>query len=195
MTIRSCFVSWLQVATLLHTVYRAMLALLFRLNSRWLPSILRCAFETCVLRVDSWRESDEEKAAHQIAFDRRIGSRIDSELAWLRAEASEPSWPSFPTKRAIPKRRGLSLKAIETTETLEADEVQERVNYHLAALWLKQHKQFFREVAIPSWLVEIAATYVGWTLLANGKGGDKGDRYDRGPSEWNNVSSNCCRDV
>lgn len=167
--------------------YRAMLALLFRLNARWLPSILRCAFEASILRVKSWRESDEQKAAHQIAFDRRTSSRINSELEWLREETAEPCWPIFPTKRATPKRRGLGRRAIEATDTLEADEVQKRVNYHLTALWLKQHKQFFRGVAVPSWMIAIATSYLEWTLLANGKGEDKDERYDRGPTEWNDV--------
>jgi hypothetical protein len=167
--------------------YRAMLALLFRLNVRWLPCILRCAFEASILRVESWHESEEQKTAHQIAFEARITSRVDTELAWLRTEASEPSWPIFPTKRATPKYRGLGRKDDEVTETREADEVQERVNYHLAALWLKQHKQFFRGVAAPPWMIEIGTNYVDWTLLANGKGGGKEERYDRGPSEWNNV--------
>lgn len=167
--------------------YRAMLALLYRLNVRWLPSILRCAFDASILRVESWREEEEQKKTHQIAFETRISSRVESELAWLRTGTSEPAWPVFPTKRATPKNRGLGRKNKGASQTLDAEEVQERVNYHLAALWLTQHKQFFRGVPAPPWIIEIGNRYAEWTLLANGKGGDKEERYDRGPSEWNNV--------
>jgi hypothetical protein len=167
--------------------YRAILALLFRLNVRWIPSVMRCAFEASVLVVESWNDSEEEKLAHRVAFDARISARIDTELAWLRGYGPEPGWPKFPTKRATPRRRGIGQKPVEATAIANADEAQERVNYHLAALWLGQHQQFFRGVPVPSWMSDIAITYIEWTLLANGKGEDKTERFDRGPSEWNSV--------
>ena len=61
------------------------------------------------------------------------------------------------------------------------------MNYHLAALWLKQNRQFFRGVPVPSWMLDISMSYAEWTLIANGKGQDKGERFDRGPFEWNDV--------
>jgi hypothetical protein len=167
--------------------YRAILALLFRLNARWLPSILRCAFEASVLAVESWNDSEEEKIAHQASFSARIGSRIGSELTWLRGEGVEPGWSTFPTKRATARRRGIGRRQDEVASIVEADEVQHRVNYHLAALWLKQNRQFFRGVPVPSWMLDISMSYAEWTLIANGKGQDKGERFDRGPFEWNDV--------
>lgn len=167
--------------------YRAILPLLFRLDLRWLPSILRCAFEASIDAVGFWNDSEEEKMAHQASFNERVESRIRKELAWLRGEGSEPIWPTFPIKRAIRRRRGIRLGKGEIATTVDTDEDQDRVNYHLAALWLKQNRQFPRGVPMPSWMLDIVATYTEWTLLANGKGQDKGDRFDRGPSEWNDV--------
>jgi hypothetical protein len=167
--------------------YHAILPLLFRLNAKWLPSILRCAFEASVLTVESWNDSEEEKLAHQASFNSRIGSRIGKELAWLRGKDSEPGWPTFPTKRATLRRRGIGRRREEVASAVDADQVQDRVNYHLSALWLKQTRQFFRGVPVPSWMVDISTTYAEWTLIANGKGQDKGERFDRGPSEWNGV--------
>jgi hypothetical protein len=116
-----------------------------------------------------------------------LKTTIDTELAWLRGQGPEPGWPKFPTKRATPRRRGIGRKPVEATAIANADEVQERVNYHLAALWLGQHQQLFRGVPVPSWMSDIATTYIEWTLLANGKGEGKTERFDRGPSEWNSV--------
>ena len=61
-----------------------------------------------------------------------------------------------------------------------------RVDYHGAALWLKQARPIFNPNSEP-WLSALVFAYREWTLQANGFGEEKAEQYDGQPDEWNDV--------
>jgi hypothetical protein len=59
------------------------------------------------------------------------------------------------------------------------------VDYHRAALWLKQVRPF--DPGKQLWLRALLNAYAEWTRQANGFGEEKEDQYDGQPDGWNEV--------
>jgi hypothetical protein len=166
--------------------YQLTLPLLQKFNVRMIASLIRCAFEGAILPEIPWEASDELKAVRNDLLEKRISERITIELRWIKGEGIEPAWPSFPIKRAK-RRPPLTLNKIEKESQFSEPLLKHvRVNYQLPALWLRHSRQLLGATPVP-WLSEMIEAYLPWTQQANGYGGDKRERFERGPSEWNAV--------
>jgi hypothetical protein len=156
-----------------------------QINALLLPAILRCAFTASVYPYEPWRISTEQKESNRSAYQERIWKQIDLELAWLTEANSEPAWPEFPLQKIRPRNHWRRGKRDYAAEAAEYDSVKLRVNYHRAALWLKQIRPF--DPGKQLWLRALLSAYAEWTRQANGFGEEKEDQYDGQPDGWNEV--------
>ena len=163
----------------------ATFAILERINPLFIPAMLRCAFAASVNLDNPWRLSDEEKEKNRAVDQERIQKEIKSELAWLAAPDSEPAWPEFPIHKIRPRDHGKHRNRDYAAEAAEYDSVKLRVDYHRAALWLKQVRPF--DPGKQLWLRALLNAYAEWTRQANGFGEEKEDQYDGQPDGWNEV--------
>ena len=155
------------------------------INPLFIPAMLRCAFAASVNLDNPWRLSDEEKEKNRAVDQERIQKEIKSELAWLAAPDSEPAWPEFPIHKIRPRDHGKHRNRDYAAEAAEYDSVKLRVDYHRAALWLKQVRPF--DPGKQLWLRALLNAYAEWTRQANGFGEEKEDQYDGQPDGWNEV--------
>ena len=109
-----------------------------QINARFVSAILRCTFTASVYPHEPWRISAEQKEINRSANRERIQKQIDSELAWLAEPNSEPVWPEFPLQKIRPRNHGRRGGRDNAAEAADYDSVKHRVDYHRAALWLKQ---------------------------------------------------------
>jgi hypothetical protein len=175
-------------------------AALFKLeqiNALLVPAILRCAFSASVRADEPWRISAEQKEANRSAYRERIRKQIDTELAWLAEPNSELAWPEFPLQEIRPRNHRRRGDRDYAKEAAEYDSIKLRVDYHKAALWLKQLRPFDPRKRL--WLCALLSAYAEWTRQANGFGEEKEDRYDGQPDEWNEVyfdlAAKCASDL
>jgi hypothetical protein len=156
-----------------------------QINARFVPAILRCAFTASVYPHEPWRISAEQKEINRLANQERIQKQIDSELAWLAEPNSEPVWPEFPLQKIRPRNHWRRGERDYAAEAAEYDSVKLRVDYHRAALWLKQIRPF--DPGKQPWLRTLLSAYAEWTREANGFGEEKEEQYDGQPDGWNEV--------
>ncbi len=165
--------------------FGAALLQLEQINALLVPAILRCAFAASVYPDEPWRISAEQKEANRSAYQERIQKQIDLELAWLAEPISEPAWPEFPLQKIRPRNHWRRGERDYAKEAAEYDYVKLRVDYHKAALWLKQIRPF--DPSERPWLRALLSAYAEWTRQANGFGEEKEDQYDCQPDGWNEV--------
>jgi hypothetical protein len=162
------------------------LGTLEQINPLLIPAVVRCAFDASVKSDLPWGLSEEKKNKHKAADQERVQKRIDCELAWLGAPNSEPPWPEFPIRKIRSRDHGRHVERDYAREAAEYHSVKLRVDYHRAALWLKQARPIFDPNSEP-WLRPLVLAYREWTLQANGFGEEKAEQYDGQPDEWNEV--------
>ena len=150
-----------------------------------IPAILRCAFTASVCPDQPWRISAEQKETNRSAYQERVQKQIDSELAWLGALSPEPVWPELPIQKIRSRNHWRRGQTDYAAESAEYDSGNLRVNYHRAALWLKQVRPF--DPGKQPWLRALLSVYAEWTRQANGFGEEKEDQYDGQPDEWNET--------
>ena len=161
-------------------------ATLEQINPLLIPAVLRCAFASAVRLDLPWGLPEDEKEKSRVADHGRIQERIDSELAWLGAQSSEPAWPEFPIQQIRPRDHWRHGQRDYAVEAAEYNSVKLRVDYQRAALWLKQGRSIFEPDTLP-WLRAVVSVYAGWTREANGFGQEKDAQYDGQPDGWNAV--------
>jgi hypothetical protein len=169
--------------------YGATLRLIQQVDVRLIASLVRCGFEGAVRPDTPWNASEKEKALRNSLLENRISERIKNELDWLNDQSVEPTWPALPIKRAKlrpPLRMPEGTQASEVPEAAEPTLKHVRFDYQRAALWLR-HCRTLLDSTPASWLTDMVEAYLPWTQQANGHGGDKKGRFERGPSEWNAV--------
>jgi hypothetical protein len=166
--------------------YGATLPLIQQTDPKLTASLIRCAFEGAIRPDNAWNISETEKAQRNKLLEARIAERIRLEQSWLNGDASEPMWPAFPIKRAKPRPPRKRTLSPETPEPVSKELMHVRVDYHRAALWLRHSRPLLGK-SPASWLADMIEAYLIWTQQANGYGGDKKERFERGPSEWNAV--------
>jgi hypothetical protein len=175
----------------------ASIAILERINPLLIPAMLRCAFAASVKVDNPWRLPEEEKEKNKAADQDRVKRAIESELAWLAAPNSETVWPEFPLQKIRPRNHWKRGERDYVAEAAEYDSVKLRVDYHQAALWLKQVRPF--DPGKQPWLRMLLSAYAEWTREANGVGEEKEEQYDGQPDGWNEVyfdlAAKCASDL
>jgi hypothetical protein len=166
--------------------FGASLVVLEQVNPLLVPAVLRCAFAASVRLDLPWGLAEDEKEKSRVADQERIQKQIDSELAWLEAPNSEPAWPEFPIQQIRPSDYWRNAPRDYAAEAAEYHSVKRRVDYHRAALWLKQTRSIY-EADMRPWLRAVVSTYAEWTRQANGFGQEKDAQYDGQPDGWNEV--------
>jgi hypothetical protein len=178
--------------------YKLTLPLLQKFNVRMVASLIRCAFEGAIRPDVPWDASDELEPVRNDPLTKRISERITIELSWLKGGGGEPAWPSFPIRRPKPRPPLRLKKSEKKPEVTEPQQEHFRVNYQLPALWLRNSRELLGTTLVP-WLGDMVEAYLPWTQQANGYGGDKKERFERGPSEWNAVyfeaAARCMKDL
>lgn len=160
-------------------------AILERINPLLIPALLRCAFGASVKVDIPWRLPEEEKEKNRAADQERIRKEVQSELAWLAVPNPEMAWPKFPLQKIRPHNHWRRGERDYAAEAAEYDSVKLRVDYHRAALWLKQIRPF--DPGKQPWLLTLLSAYAEWTREANGFGEEKDEQYDGQPNGWNEV--------
>ncbi|HGW8230568.1 TPA: hypothetical protein ACNRLM_004095 [Escherichia coli] len=164
-------------------------AVLAAVDSRLPRSILRCAFNACVVDNRVRDAPQEEVEARKARSHERARAAVAAEMIWLGGEGPEPMWPMFPEEPARPRRRlrvpGICIVAPELPE-VSTPSPTAHADHQAAALWLRQVRGFSDDAA-RSWLSEVVKSYMSWTTVANGANLDDGDETAQPPSEWNDT--------
>ena len=160
--------------------FGASLAVLAQVNPLLIPAVLRCAFAASVRLDLPWGLAEDEKLKSGVVDQERIQNQIDSELAWLEAPNSEPTWPEFPIQQIRPRDYWRNGPRDYATEAAEYHSVKLRVDYQRSALWLKQARTIFEPNTQPLLRVVISS-YAEWTRQANGFGQEKEAQYEGQP--------------
>lgn len=162
---------------------------LLSVDERLPRAILRCALNACIVPIQKWDITDEEKTAGGARRKMASAAIVDAEVAWLEGTKPEPTWPVFPKEQIRSVRRlRLSPMRMHVESSPEAEEIPPEVEvYHqTAALWLRQ-VQGLGDAAKRPWLRDVANAYMSWTIEANGGDHGDGEETDDTPSEWNDV--------
>jgi hypothetical protein len=109
------------------------------LDPRLSNALVRTAFAASVRprRSASFDEAKDEAA--RVAHTEATEAHVLAELAWLRNNRAEPSWPSFPIEQAR-KRRGIRLPSSNAANSQEPEPTSEPaetfVDERTAATWI-----------------------------------------------------------
>lgn len=178
-------------------------------DPRLVKSLIRCALYGCTSPRRRWNIKPEKEAKLKAEQDKLIKQVVNGELQWLYGADAEPAWPVPPLREPRP-REGIRLPmpptADETIITLDEslaskdeDASEEALDLfdeedefdppwfssQSAALWLAQLSA--TPVEVLPWLGEMVATYMPWTMMANGAEMADGEEVSDAPGEWNQV--------
>ena len=171
--------------------FGAGLAVLYELDPRLPPSLLRCVLHAQIFSRLNWDTPQEEKEKAAKVRARRVSEAISAELEWLGGAGVEPAWPALPP-RTISIRRGIRIGVDEVPVRQQAGRQQatqrnsEQLRSQTAANWVRQLTRHADRGDVP-WLLGFVEAYSSWTADANGKGLALSDMIDRSPDEWNSV--------
>lgn len=166
--------------------FRSGLVILWEVDERIIPAVLRCAIAAQVSTVVDWDAPDELKHLADACRAERMKGVLAAEIAWLDGNAAEPTWPVLPACHSAVRRNIGRAFASAAPETEDKPITTDLISSQSAALWLRQLADPLTIDRAP-WIADLVATYAEWTASANGAGLDTEADIDRAPVEWNNI--------
>jgi len=125
-----------------------------------------------VHRHRSFEKADEE--ANKRAYRSRVIEAVNAEIAWLKEDGAEPTWPQLPPwhshVRPTLRISGSSVVVDDEDDAAEEAETAEYVDEHALGAMVG-HLVRLTVGELPAWVEPLTETLLAWTGEAYGPHG------------------------